>query len=218
MPNTDEAILGIPALTALGLCITLAGMEVLKSGSNPTVRRLQMPKMYRIIADRDCVVPSRSETIITGRMQGRPLGSLFAIEPKNFLQQDSLLVARTVAGYCQGRTPVCIFNPSDSELVIKLGEYIADAEAAQVADEKLVEEYPATDLPELIKILFEETCARENLSEAAQYELRLLLLKHKSLFAKDDYDLYRTDLVVHDIETGDARPIRQPPRRVLHAL
>ena len=40
MPNTDEVIMGTPALTALGLCITLAGVEVLKSGSNPTVRRL----------------------------------------------------------------------------------------------------------------------------------------------------------------------------------
>ena len=136
MVNTDEAILGMPALTALGLCITLAGVEVLKSGSNPTVRRLRMPKVYRVTADGNSTVPPRSEAIVTGRMQGKLLGSLFAIEPKNSLQQNSLLVARTVAGHCQGRTPVRIFNPSDSELVIKLGEHIADAEAAQVVEEK----------------------------------------------------------------------------------
>ena len=188
MPNTEEAILGTPALTALGLCITLAEVEVLKSGSNPAVRRLQMPKVYRVTADRNCTVPPLSEAIVTGRMQGKPLGSLFAIEPKNSLQQNSLLVARTVAGHYQGRTPVRIFNPSYSELVIKLGEHIADAEAAQVAEEKIVEESTESDLPEHIKVLFGETCTRKKLSEAAQCELRSLLLKHGSLFAKDDND------------------------------
>ena len=37
-----------------------------------------------------------------------------------------------------------------------------------MAKEKLVEESPATDLPEHIKILFEETSAREKLSEPAR--------------------------------------------------
>ena len=112
-----------------------------------------------------------------------------------------------MAGHCQECTPVRIFNPTDSELVIKLGEHIADAEAAQVADEKLVEESSVTDLPEPIKILFEETCAREKLSEATQCELRLLFMKHESLFAKNDNDLGRTGLVVPNIDSGDARLI-----------
>ena len=87
MSDTDEAILvlGMPALTALGLCITLAGVEVVKSAPNPTVRRLQTPRVYRVTADRDYTLPPRSEAIITGKMQGKPTGSLFAIEPKNSL-------------------------------------------------------------------------------------------------------------------------------------
>ena len=80
------------------------------------------------------------------------------------------------------------------------------------------QDYPASNLPEHIKTLFDETCAQESLSEAAQCGLRSLLLKHESLFPKDDNDLGRTDLVVHDIDTGDARPIRQLSRRVPSAL
>ena len=101
-------------------------------------------------------------------MQGKPIGSLFAIEPKNSLQQDSLLIARTVAGQDQGRTPIRILNPSDSILEIKVEEHLADAEAAQVAEGGNVEEPPAANLPEHLKPLFDETCARENLSEAVQ--------------------------------------------------
>ena len=67
MPTTDEAILGMPALTALILCIKLAGVGELKSASNQTVRRLHMPKVYRVTADRDYTVPPRSEAIIMGK-------------------------------------------------------------------------------------------------------------------------------------------------------
>ena len=114
-----------------------------------------------------------------------------------------------------------ILNHSDSNLVIKVGEHVADAEVAEVAqvtEERSVEDSPASNLPEHIKTLFDETCARESLSEAAQCGLRSLLLKHESLFAKDDNDLGRINLIVHDIDTGDARPFYKPPRRVPSAL
>ena len=137
MSDTDEAILGMPALTALGLCITLAGVEVMKLAQNPTIRHLQLLKVYRVTADRDYSVPPRSEAMIMGRMQGKPIGSLFAIEPKNSLQQDSLLIARTVAGRDQGRTPIRILNPSDSIIEIKIGEHLADAEVPKLRREKM---------------------------------------------------------------------------------
>ena len=123
-----------------------------------------------------------------------------------------------MAGQDQGRTPIRILNPSDSIVEIKVGEHLVDAEAAQVAEGENVQEPPAANLPEHLKPLFDVTCARENISEAAQCGLRALLLKHKNLFAKVDNDLGRTDLVVYDINTGDARPIRQPPRHVPSAL
>ena len=148
MSDTDEAILGMPALTALGLCITLAGMEVVKSASNATIRRLQLPKVYRVTADRDYSVHPRSEAMIMGRIQGKPIGSLFAIEPKNSLQQDSLLIARTVTGQDQGREPIRILNPSDSIVEIKVREHLADVEAAQVAERENVEELHAANFPE----------------------------------------------------------------------
>jgi hypothetical protein len=46
----------------------------------------------------------------------------------------------------------------------------------------------------------------------------MLLVKYADLFAKDDTDFGKTYLVKHDINTGDARLIRQPPRRVPIAL
>lgn len=38
--------------------------------------------------------------------------------------------------------------------------------------------------------------------------------RYDGLFAASDEDLGRTDVVKHPIETGNARPIKQPLRRV----
>ena len=43
------------------------------------------------------------------------------------------------------------------------------------------------------------------------------LKKHRTVFAENVSDLGRTELVQHNIETTNALPIRQPPRRLLIA-
>jgi len=40
-----------------------------------------------------------------------------------------------------------------------------------------------------------------------------LLIAHKDVFAKSPTDIGFCDVLEHDIDTGDATPIRQPPRR-----
>ena len=41
-----------------------------------------------------------------------------------------------------------------------------------------------------------------------------LLIRHANAFSKDEYDLGVTHLAEHVIDTGDAKPVRCPPRRV----
>ena len=41
-----------------------------------------------------------------------------------------------------------------------------------------------------------------------------LLAEFRDTFSKDEYDLGLTNLAEHEIDTGDARPIKQPPRKV----
>ena len=99
------------------------------------------------------------------------------------------------------------------------GRLLANAESAKFVEEiDLTDATPDTELPEYQKELYEDTCQKENLSETARIGLRALLTKHSSLFAKNDDDLGRTTLVTHDIDTGEAAPIRQPPRHVPFAL
>jgi hypothetical protein len=55
---------------------------------------------------------------------------------------------------------------------------------------------------------------KPNLSGEEFQELKKLLAEYDDIFAVDSEDHRRTNKVYHCIVTGDARPIRQPPRRV----
>ena len=44
-------------------------------------------------------------------------------------------------------------------------------------------------------------------------KLLVLLRRYEHCFATSEFDLGKTDMIEHTIDTGDARPISQPPRR-----
>ena len=59
---------------------------------------------------------------------------------------------------------------------------------------------------------------RESLTTEEVTKLEELILEYADVFAVDPSDLSTTDRIAHSIETGNQRPIRQPPRRVPFAL
>ena len=65
--------------------------------------------------------------------------------------------------------------------------------------------------PEPLRDLFERSVT--DLSQEHAAGLHSLLDKHIELFAKSPGDLGRTSVATHKIPTGDALPIKQPPRR-----
>ena len=65
-------------------------------------------------------------------------------------------------------------------------------------------------LPEHLKELYEKSAKGKN--EYEKKVIHWLLLKHQNVFSKNENDLGRTHLVEHTIDTGDAKPIKQPPR------
>ena len=67
-------------------------------------------------------------------------------------------------------------------------------------------------VPKHLEVLYEKSIA--NLEKEEQLKLLEALLRYQNVFARSDNDLGRTGQVKHKIETGDARPIRQKPRRI----
>jgi hypothetical protein len=67
-------------------------------------------------------------------------------------------------------------------------------------------------LHELLQKLYDSSL--ENLDEDQADELYQLLLKNQRVFSKGDFDLGKTDVAKHSIDTGDTPPFREPVRRL----
>ena len=67
-------------------------------------------------------------------------------------------------------------------------------------------------IPEHLHELYEETVANKSESHIKE-AVTELLANFADTFSKDSTDLGLTNLGEHEIDTGDARPVRQPPRR-----
>ena len=69
------------------------------------------------------------------------------------------------------------------------------------------------EVPEHLQELFDETVERSQLSLANQRYSAQVLRQNSSAFATGPMDIGFCNVIRHDIETGDAKPIKQPPRR-----
>ena len=129
-----------------------------------------------------------------------------------------LLVGRTLVDLNHKVLPVRVMNMSAATQKIKKGSDVARCELVEVIvgeNENILPPANGTNpegFPDHIKDLYERSA--KNLSAAEQRELRLLLLENANLFSKGSDDLGRTDMVHHQINTGESAPIRQPPRRL----
>ena len=75
---------------------------------------------------------------------------------------------------------------------------------------------PRAPVPEHLRELYEKSAKGK--SEEQKRKIHNLFLDHQNIFAKDEFDIGRTNLVEHTIDTGDSRPVKQPPRRMLLAF
>lgn len=67
-------------------------------------------------------------------------------------------------------------------------------------------------VPEHLKELYEKTTKDLTLKQCKQ--IAKLLIKHETMLSATDEDLGRTRIIRHKIPTGNAKPIKQPIRRM----
>ena len=162
-----------------------------------------------------------------------------AFQDRYRLMMASTLVDINGATTCKVR----ILNPFSSEVTLKQDAEIGMAEKIErlisiVAEEENSEENgnlqsirkievnrnkattpnlsfekaKAEEVPEHLKTLF--TKSTEEMSESERQVIAGLLVKYQDTFSRNEWDLGLTDLAEHSINTGDAYPVKQRPRRV----
>ena len=77
---------------------------------------------------------------------------------------------------------------------------------------QLVSDLPDEEIPTHMHDLYERSTTHKTEEEKAA--IRALLIRFQHMFSKDDNDLGRTHLIEHEIDTGDTKPVKLPPRRM----
>ena len=179
----------------------------------------------RVILQEDVVVPARSEVIIPTQVQFQRLSDASISDDWSTeisCIKDGLLVSHTLIPQDTWTdVPVRMMNVKEQPVTIESGTVVADLEQVSVIGQHDTYDSEATDAKQIdeeseskteyIQKLIEGV--DDSIPESACLALEAILFKYRDVFSQDENDLGQTDIVMHHIDTGNARPVRQPLRR-----
>ena len=144
------------------------------------------------------------------------------VEPvTKFVEKHGLLIAKAVVQPNCGSIPIKILNISDQEHVLQKNTIAAQLEPIEI---DMIEEChninavncnvqrETIQWPEHIKTIFDNNI--NELAENQKVSFKNLSLKFQDSFSKSSTDIGRTEMIEHTIDTGQALPVKQHPRRV----
>ena len=156
------------------------------------------------------VVPENSEKIIFCKLRDDHFesGCIGMIEA-SVNNKHELLIGKVVTRVNNGVVPVRVMNLCSVPVTLYKGTRIANfephCEVLEIDAEQQQHNSSGSDLFDLSQC---------KLSDSDKVRLSKLLDEFSDIISKDSNDLGSTDLVYHKINTGDAVPIKQAPRRV----
>jgi len=185
----------------------------------------------RVILQEDVVIPARTQVNVPAQVvfQKLPVSQddgLWGTEPN--LMRPGLHVSRTLIPCDRwSHLPIRVMNVSEQPIRVKSGSTVADLQPIELLDEKMTSSVAAAqteqetkpkslddqgnDVFDFIEKLVDDV--DDSLPESACIALHEILKDHADVFSQSEYDLGRTDIITHHIDTSDARPVRQPLRR-----
>ena len=226
-PIRDDVLLVLDFLRAADVTIRARGalyvgaQKVQSQLINQTASYWSTP----IRLDRAAALSPRREYILWATNEEPKPHRQGMVEPNALL--DGVCIAATLV-QMDSRVPVRVANFTDHKVTLRQGTLLGDV--VEVVPERplpnqdqgqpppssggrarCVGGAEAPRLPEHLHDLYKR--ASVDLDEQQQMALQEFLTNYADVFAENDLDVGHFTQVQHQIDTGDARPIRQPPRR-----
>ena len=170
-------------------------------------------------------MPPNCQLDISGNIDTHKVGKKCVIRGLGVLEgvaslvdSTGLIMARSLVECNRNNISMPVINLNDRPVTLEQGKTVAILQpACSVVD--LDSTFPAeqegslsSTIPEHLESLYNN--AKQNLDEKQGIMLMKFLSSYQDVFAKPDGQLGVTHLVTHSIDTGDAAPIKQPPRRL----
>ncbi|UYV73470.1 K02A2.6-like [Cordylochernes scorpioides] len=207
----DEFILGMDIIREHGFTFDPT-QGILRLGDESFVLSTEGEKCegVRLFACENGCVSGNCEGVIMTVAEA-PFGSgVGLIEPTCDARQN-LLVARAIVKTADKKVPVRLANVFPSGISIRKGDFLAVCSPiSRIATTEGTNCQSRVNRVGQTKLEID----LKDLTEDEARMARAFIKKNQDAFSTGNGKLGRTDLVQHKIYTGNARPVRQPPRRV----
>jgi hypothetical protein len=212
-----EVILGIDFLQSQKALWCFERSEVVLNGHRYKLLSREPTKWTRrVVAAHDVSVPKRSECLIPSYVifNGSPRaanGPSDGWVTEQGRSVNGLRVSRVLVPDRSYDLPVRVLNMGKDEVLVAAGTVLADLQPALNVEEPV----KLQGLPEARLQLINELVAGldEEVPDSIRNQLKQMLETYSAVFSTSEHDLGRTNVAKHEINTGDAKPIRQPLRR-----
>ena len=162
-------------------------------------------------------VPACSEVEVMADIPDAASGGALIIEGTS-LSRPALLVARMLVTPASKSVPVRLLNPRANLVKVHKGTVVAQMESVEIDNPVVGTAQFAASISEpktqLIERVTNQLGITNRVSGAQRQRLIELLVDFADIFAVTPDDLGRTSKLQHHIDTGNARPIKQPIRRI----
>ena len=200
------------------------------------------PSRSRVVLATTTVIPARTMCLVRAHVEAvdgvwsgfsdKPVDGV--VEPNATIDREKLLIPREVVSIsCDGTIPVQLTNLGPEEARILKGTDVGTLHTPVRESEGLFELCDTEHL--LVNTVGASDVGAEqeskpptpqvdvnisdsDLSEEGKVSLQALVTEYSDIFSRHSGDIGRTHLVEHSINTGDASPIKQQPRRIPGSL
>ena len=223
-------IMGTDFLSQLHvLTFDFASSRVILPGNNSVPlagTHLEGRDKIRVSMAESLEIPARHEAVVFARVDGAvPHGSVLLVEtPTRGLAKAHTWLARSVGTVTEGRLPVRLMNLQRYPIKLRKHETISFAqplESAEIATLFLAdgtgEKTHVSPRPANFDPVEKMDLSSPELTPEGKSKLAKLIRDNADVFSSGPFDLGRTTLVTHDIETGDHHPVRRRMYRVPQA-
>ena len=208
--NAEEAIIGNDFLLEhniwlMGSELRIIGRSDLNSTSECTTKS-------------DVTIPAQSEFIIktSARVANLiKLNKAVLFEPYDF-NNMGLTMANSIDHVGKnGQVFVKLMNFLDSSISLPRGTPIGSISPCSLPMQTIkVSNQTLNDSTNSNKLDLKEFKLNKELSDDQNKQLLALIERYSDVFSRSDYDLGKTNLIKHPINTGNAEPVKQAPYRI----
>jgi len=192
--------------------------------ATPSIRQ-ELVVQTGVVLQEDVVVPARSEAVVSTKIQFRRLPS--ELDDEDWSTElsrvkDGLHVSRTLIPRNSWTDIfVCVMNVKKEPVSLKFNTLMSHLQQVKIVNDDVQHSSDATQIkhvnseeksiPDYLQKLVDDV--DDSIPESTCLALESILAKHIDFFSEDENDLGKTSIIMHYIDTGKAKPVRQPLRR-----